>query len=294
MNFVIFDMEFNNYNRELFDRSKSSDINAQCPNEIIEIGAMKLDKDLNVIDNLKLYIKPVIYRHINPVVAGMTGITEEQLNKGVDFCTAIEKFRIFSGENMIICSWAKDDIIELIRNANFHKYKNLSWIDKYIDIQDYCTKALGEKNCLSLKRALSKLNIDFNEEELHDALYDTEFTVEVFKKIYHMRDLKEYIVENIHAMPAITVTNASEVHIEEECIKLHCPKCRKKVKMKYPFKFLDWRFISIGYCEKCGCNFLEEVVVKKNITGKKTYIIKQKILREDRYLEIMDKYKIIS
>ena len=38
-------------------------------------------------------------------------------------------------EGDIICSWAKDDIAEIIKNANHHGYTDLSWINKYLYIQ---------------------------------------------------------------------------------------------------------------------------------------------------------------
>ena len=49
MNFIIFDLEWNNaYNYKL----------KRGMNEIIEIGAVKLDENLKVIDTFKQLIKP--------------------------------------------------------------------------------------------------------------------------------------------------------------------------------------------------------------------------------------------
>ena len=38
----------------------------------------------------------------------------------------------------IICSWAKDDIAEIIRNANYHGYNDLSWIERYLRSARIC------------------------------------------------------------------------------------------------------------------------------------------------------------
>ena len=49
MNFIIFDLEWNNaYNYKL----------KRGMNEIIEIGAVKLDENLDVVDTFKQLIKP--------------------------------------------------------------------------------------------------------------------------------------------------------------------------------------------------------------------------------------------
>ena len=79
-------------------------------------------------------------------------------------------------EGDIICSWAKDDIAEIIRNANYYGYDDLSWIDNYLDIQEYVTKILGYRKSLSLKNALKALKIKVNEDLLHDALNDCIYT----------------------------------------------------------------------------------------------------------------------
>ena len=55
MNFIIFDLEWNNaYNYKL----------KRGMNEIIEIGAVKLDENLDVVDTFKQLIKPQLSRKL--------------------------------------------------------------------------------------------------------------------------------------------------------------------------------------------------------------------------------------
>jgi len=67
MGFVIIDLEFNNL-REItkyipsFYQEYTQLGNTIIENEIIEIGAVKLDRYMNKIDELKLYIKPAIFK----------------------------------------------------------------------------------------------------------------------------------------------------------------------------------------------------------------------------------------
>lgn len=54
MNYIIFDLEFN----QGFDRLNNKTVsNAKCPFEIIQIGAIKLDSELNILDTFSSYIK---------------------------------------------------------------------------------------------------------------------------------------------------------------------------------------------------------------------------------------------
>ena len=57
--------------------------------------------------------------------------------KGVTFEQAIGKLKDMFEEGDVLCSWAKDDVVELIINANYYNYKDLSWLNEYLDIQEY-------------------------------------------------------------------------------------------------------------------------------------------------------------
>ena len=73
MNFIIFDLEWNNaYNYKL----------KRGMNEIIEIGAVKLDENLDVVDTFKQLIKPQLSRKILRILLLMKlTITEYRLKK---------------------------------------------------------------------------------------------------------------------------------------------------------------------------------------------------------------------
>lgn len=142
INFVIIDLEFNNikglekYFPELMQKEGVS-LNNECPNEIIQIGEIKLDKNLTLIDSFEAHVKPVVYSVFNPVIKELTGISEEDLEGGVGFTDIMELLRTFIDKDSILCSWAKDDINEIIRNCSYHKYYDIQWIKAYIDLQDY-------------------------------------------------------------------------------------------------------------------------------------------------------------
>ncbi|AWK50730.1 exonuclease [Clostridium beijerinckii] len=295
MGYIIIDLEFNNlknianYHKNFFQEYGEFD-SVNLENEIIEIGAVKVDKYMKPISEIREYIKPTVFPLINPVVTEITKIDMDILNeKGIPFDKAIGKLKDMFEDGDILCSWAKDDVVELIINANYYNYNDLSWLNEYLDIQEYVTKMLAHKKSLGLKAALDELKIKVDETKLHDALNDAKYTVEVFRRVYNSRVIKNYLVKDIYNMPAIHVSNLESIKIDEEKLMLKCPKCGKKVKLETPIKLLNWRFAAVGICTKCKNNVLCEVLVKKTLKGEEAYNEVNSILKDEVYLNYIYK-----
>ncbi|MBN1037562.1 exonuclease [Clostridium botulinum] len=290
MGYVIIDLEFNNlknitkYEEDFFDKHKELE-NINLENEIIEIGVIKVDKYMKKVAEMREYIKPSIFSVMNPVVTNITKITMDTLEKeGITFKQGMDKLKGMIEEGDVICSWAKDDVAEIIINSNYHNYTDLSWIKEYLDLQEYSTKILGHKKAMGLKSALDELKIKVDNTKLHDALNDAEYTLLVFKHIYNSRIVKNYIINDIYSMPAIHVKDLENININEEKLDIRCPKCNKKIDLKENFKLLNWRFVSIGICPKCNSKILSELIVKRTLQGKNAYNEVNTILKEEAYL----------
>ena len=295
MGYIIIDLEFNNlknitnYYKDFYEEyGKFDSVNLE--NEIIEIGAVKVDKYMKPISELKVYIKPTVFPVINPIVTEITKIDQNILNEeGVSFEEAINKLKDMFEEGDVLCSWAKDDVVELIINANHYNYNDLSWLNEYLDIQEYVTKMLAHKKALGLKAALDEFKIKVDETKLHDALNDSIYTVEVFRRVYNSRVIKNYLVNDIYNMPALHVSNLEDIKIDEEKLMLKCPKCGKKVELETPIKLLKWRFAAVGICPKCNSNVLCEVLVKKTLKGEEAYNEVNSILKNEEYMNYIYK-----
>lgn len=295
LNYVIIDLEFNNM-REITDcfpsfyEENPEVLEYKCPNEIIEIGAIKLNRAMKEVSRFKTYVKPSIYKVLNPKISEMTGIKETDLECGISFKEALDNLGSFVGEDSILCSWAKDDVAELIRNADYHNYSSINWLKGYIDLQEYCTKVLAEKKSMSLKNALNKLRIKVFEKELHDALNDAVYTAEVFRRIYNDRAVKSFIINDIVNMPSIMIRDYNNFKLEEEKTELKCPKCGNTVDLEYPLKLFKWRFIGLGNCDRCNSKILQKIVVKQTLAGDKVYINNNRLLNDKEYIELVDRF----
>lgn len=298
MNYIIIDLEFNNLqdiasylpgvNKEDYEG-----INRKYPNEIIEIGAVKLDKFLKPMDTFKTYVKPAMYQVLNPKITEMTGIKEMDLEGGRSFLEALEMLKEFSGEDAVICSWSKADIVEIIRNSSYHGCKDLDWISEYMDIQEYCTKMLAAPNSLSLKNALSKLCVRSDEGKLHDALNDAVYSAEVFRRLYNFKFVKKYIVKDISRMPAILI-DYSQFKLDQNMTDYTCPKCSGEIEVEHPLELHSWRYVGLGCCKKCNHKVLQQVVVKQNLLGENVYKNMNRIISDEEYIMYLDRFKKIS
>lgn len=183
MNYIIFDLEYN--------QQHPDDINPSEPKppllfEIIQIGAIKMSKELKVTSVFNSLVKPNIHLKLHPYVENLTKLNMDVLINSPCFKSVYSDFINFIGkEDSILVVWGKSDIKELIKNIEFYNLDSSKISNKYIDIQSYTSKLFklpkGQK--ISLKNAVNALNIPV-EGDFHDAFFDAHYTSEVFKSIY--------------------------------------------------------------------------------------------------------------
>lgn len=180
MNYIVFDLEFN--------QDFSSDSGKRHQRnffEIIQIGAVKLDQNLNTLDTFDRYVCPSLYSSVNPFITELTGITTEQLISEKSFPDCYEDFIGFTcGEDTVFCSWGMADFKELYRNISYHKLDQKLLSRKYINLQACAAQyfQLSLKNLPKLKTTVTTLGIPLVY-TFHNAFHDALYTAEVFRRI---------------------------------------------------------------------------------------------------------------
>lgn len=183
MNYIVFDLEFNQGYK--YKRKNKSRIDLKCRFEIIQIGAVKLNSDLQTVGRLDLLVKPKVYAHLHHFISEMTDITIDKLKKADSFKVVYDKFVKFIGDDSILCTWGVSDMRELVNNINYHKLDLNLLTKNYIDIQRLASTNLDmpHGNSIGLKNAVEALKLP-HESQFHDAFNDAFYTAEVFKKIF--------------------------------------------------------------------------------------------------------------
>lgn len=187
MNYIVFDLEFNQ--AWDFEENKSP-ISSKYPFEIVQIGALKLDEQLQVISTFDRLVKPELYVSLHPFVAQITGITMEDLTSAKAFEEVYKEFAQFISNESILCMWGISDMKELLRNIKYHKL-DISIIPKgYINVQVHASKYLHcpKGTSVGLRNAVELLDIPIGS-RFHDAFNDAYYTAEIFKLIYN-HDIK--------------------------------------------------------------------------------------------------------
>lgn len=148
--------------------------------EIIEIGAIMLDEEMQEINYYKSYIKPD-YSSVSPYIQNLTGITNEMLSDKRSFAEVIREFVAWIGDDEFqIHSWSMSDYYQLFneieKKMNINEYQRL--FDGWVDDQKAFAKALGIEYELSLSYAISSIDENF-EGAAHDALNDAKNTARI-------------------------------------------------------------------------------------------------------------------
>ena len=150
--------------------------------EVIQIGAVKLDKNMNICGSYQIIVKPKYYKKLHRHVSELTGITQEQMDVGTPLPEAAERFRKFCGKDFVFLTWGPDDIPMLKENFNANGMDH-AWLDNTYDLQKIFNKQTdGLNKQRSLEYAMEYYEIPMNL-PAHDALNDAYFTAQVAQKM---------------------------------------------------------------------------------------------------------------
>lgn len=262
MNYVIFDLEWNRFTRA---------VKMRCPDEIIQIGAVKYNSKLEHIGSFKRYIRPVLYKKIEPTVEKLTGISVSLLkNEGVDFQKAAEEFADFVGSDTILMSWGSQDADIIRKNFNyFCKNSDCDFLNNFVDVQRYATHILsgGTNNQIGVKNAADKLSIPYEECKLHDALVDAEISGKVFAKIFDGEKIEKYIVNASvkgNTFKDIPITDMNNKLVDKSVFKIRCPECGRLTRKKYSWSLSGRKFVSCQNCRRCKKKYFCSVEILKS------------------------------
>ena len=154
-------------------------------NEIIQIGVVLLDEDLNIKDKFSTYVKPH-FGWIDSFIKGLTGISYELVKEAPEIKEAVTRFlEWLPDEEVTIVSWSMTDKNQLekelvLKNLSFEKLDTL--YETWIDCQELFGKKVDAGRKYSLKEALIATDICGDERE-HDGLSDAINTALLFARI---------------------------------------------------------------------------------------------------------------
>lgn len=182
MNFIIFDLEATCW------RGRPP----KGVTEIIEIGAVKVDRFGDVSDVFSRFVRPIVNPKLSGFCKQLTSISQQDVNRADTFDDVIDDFwewgEIYE-EDYMLCSWGRDDRL-LLKNDCQNYDKDTDWLDYYVDLKGAYRKLKNLKHASGLKSTVKKEGFEFTGLH-HRAISDAENLAKVFVK--HLEDWDLYL-----------------------------------------------------------------------------------------------------
>lgn len=242
-------------------------------NEIIEIGAVKLDEDLETVDTFSCIIRSQIGKKLRGTVKRLTQLTNADISAGMPFTKAFSMFRKWIGnDETVILTWGDGDIRVLLDNFKYlNGIKVIPFLKIYCDLQKsfqkYSKSAKGQQT--GLLAAAEILEIDPEMYIHHRALGDSMLTADILKKIYPMGIVEPDFIEcndefySKLVYKAKVIRNIDNPLVDKKRLNHTCESCGNVCSQLTNWKFHCQFFRANFYCEECDLTYSVGVRFKK-------------------------------
>ena len=162
--------------------------------EIIEIGAVATGKNLQKIGKFTAVIRPVIEPVLSDYCKELTGLSQTDVENGMDFNRAIDLFyqwiiQYKSSEDPTLYTWGDYDIFLLKKSLRKHKSKNKEFVNiiqknGLINLQEkfMAFTALPSSSC-NLAKALQIIGKNYSGTR-HRSIDDAVNMIKLYKYLY--------------------------------------------------------------------------------------------------------------
>lgn len=243
-------------------------------NEIIEIGAVKLDETMRVVDEFSQQIRPVVSKKLSTIVTDLTHISAEELEDGTTFAKMMRRFAAWIGnEPTAILTWSTTDLLVLMENCRFFYGKQeIPFLGNYMDFQAYAQVRMGvsDGQQLGLAKAGELLGIPEDSLSLHRALDDSRLTAKVLQKVYEQESFNAAILPvdaEFYRRITFKTTVISDIDnplVKRSELAFDCPVCGRDLRRRG-----QWRFRSRAFCAEFTCR-----ACKKDYNGRVQFRLK--------------------
>ena len=193
MKYIVVDLEMCNV-----PKSNMTD-DFKWSTEMIQIGAVMLDDNYEIIDQFMTYTQPK-YGRLTSYIERLTGITIDDLKNAPTTEEGLRDFFNWIPKDAVIVQWSENDKKQLnreLKGKKIHCDINQIIQDDWLDCQVQFTEVMNAERIFSLQEALNISDIDYDS-NLHDGLVDASNTALLFKKMNTEKPFRfnEYYLES--------------------------------------------------------------------------------------------------
>ena len=245
-------------------------------NQILQIGAVKLNEKFETVDTFTRTICSDISKKVTSRFAKLTGITSEIMREGIPFEQAVEEYNAFAEKAFVTMTWSNSDLYTILENEEHLLGKKLRFkMQNYLDLQklvqgELRNRGYESKNQISLEGAAELMEIETQDFSLHTALDDCRVCALLLKKCYSKEKfdmlLRDTTSPEFYArlkFKPYPISDINDSSIKPAQLEFLCPECNGKTKRLTPFKYRNRWFMANFKCTDCGFKFNGRVAFKK-------------------------------
>ena len=294
MNYIILDLEWDGVFAKKHQR---------FVNQILQIGAVKLDERLNVVDTFDITVRSMISKKVSSRFEKLTGITTEKMLAGMPFDQAVEQYNAWAGTNTVTLTWSTSDLFTIFDNEKFLLDGIRFNIEKYMDLQKFIQNEmciLGEEcqNQISLSDAAAYFNISIDGLELHTAKDDSLLSVALLQKTYHTERFNSFVrdtrdgefYKRLFYKPQY-INDLSDPQIDKKQMKVMCSICGLELKRTGKWRYRNRWFVAPFYCKNCKKEFSGRISFKKNFDN---IVVKKRVVEPPKRKEKNNEMQPVS
>ena len=302
MNYIILDLEWNQ------SSTGEEEVTKVLPFEIVEIGAIKLNSEREMVGEFSELVKPQVYHEMHHITSKLIHLQMDQLEQGQDFVKVVKQFFGWCGEDYMFCTWGPLDLTELQRNLRYYGMRPLSdGPFKFLDVQKLFSIAYEDKKSRrTLEHAIDFLRIE-KDIPFHRAFSDAYYTAKVLA-LMEEDVLKNYSFDVFH----IPKDKKSEIHVQFDTYAKYisrgfadkaeamgdrtvsgtkCYLCHRNLRKKIRWFTPNGKhYYSVSYCDRHG--FMKAKIRMRKSEDKMVYVVKtERFITEAEVETIRDKQR---
>lgn len=143
--------------------------------EIIEIGAVRVDKDGKIVGTFTTLVKPS--QPVSEFIQNLTGISNKMLSDAPSIYTVLPRFADFVGDSILVGHNVTFDIAFVQQKAKI--YKETKFLNPYVDTLSLTRKVYPNLKSYKLQDLIKEFNLKTY--AAHRALADVVATQQLFE-----------------------------------------------------------------------------------------------------------------
>lgn len=267
MNYIILDLEWN---------SAYSKRSQKFINEIVQIGAVKLNDKLEFVDDISIMVHSQLTKRLSNRFKQLTNISNDQMLSGKYLPDAIKLYNSWVGDDVLTLTWSTSDLYAIAENCRLFADGAQFKIQRYADLQGFVQDYLHRNGHdfsgqISLKTAAEMLGLETDGLELHTARDDSLLSAKILRVAFDEARLSA-VTKNASSpeffkrllFKPYNITSINDKAVDKDFLRFKCDKCATYAKRKTKWVYKNHWFSATFKCKKCGNCFVGRLAFKKH------------------------------